>query len=58
MVDLFSTSRLLEKRFEKSVYVLPCLVATAIILGADEGEYTQPNRSVIGFGKEDIDELT
>lgn len=43
--------------FEKSVYVLPCLVVAAIVLEADEGEYTHQKRSVIGFGKKNIDEL-
>ena len=37
--------------------MLQCLVVVAIVLGADEGESRQ-KRSVIGFGKEDIDELT
>lgn len=30
--------------FEKSVYVLPCLVVAAIVLEADEGEYTHQKR--------------
>ena len=44
------------ERFEKSFYVLQRLVVVAIVLGADEGESRQ--KSVIGFGKEGIDELT